>query len=130
MNLRYPSFRFRLISLMLIVALAATVYGWWRRTSLEQQRAISVIASKGGYVWLDRAGNHVDIEFGVPRHKGCGQIVLLAGPQTKSPSFSDVDVRVIDKIWWVRAVSFLNSDVSSETIKQFRRAHPQCVVDP
>jgi len=113
-----------LFGLTTVTALIAATCGWWIHTSRLQQQAINSIASKGGYVWFDRAGSHIEIEFGVPQHEGCGQINLLAGPRIKEPTFSDDDMKTLSQIWRLRRVSFANTRVSSLAIERFHESNP------
>lgn len=114
-----------LLGVMSLVAVGAAVCGWWIHTSRQQRQAIDVIASKGGFVWIDRAGSHIDIEFGVPLHETCGQIQLLAGPRIRKPTFADDDLEALERIWRLRNVSFANTNVSSLAIEEFRESHPR-----
>lgn len=126
MRIRY---RLRtLFAFTLTVAVIAFAYGWWRRSSLEQRRAMNAIASKGGFVWYDAFHHTIDIEFERPLHEGCGQTRLWAAPRTNAQRFADADLQLIDKVWRVRNISFANTDVSTQKIDKFRRTHPQCKI--
>ncbi|MCI0361224.1 MAG: hypothetical protein L0211_22310 [Planctomycetaceae bacterium] len=117
-----------LLVLMSVVAAIAAACGWWIHTSRAQRLAINAVASKGGFVWLDKDGSYVDIEFGVPLHEGCGQIILLAGPHGKQPTFADNDLTMMSHIWRLRRVSLANTRVSPQAIEQFRESHPHISV--
>src|SRR5689334_4808474 len=85
-------FRYCLRTLLMLtftVACLASNYGWWRRTSLAQRPTNHIIASKGGLVWFDRADRTIDVEFGVPLHEGCGQIVALGRSPGAIVTFTD-----------------------------------------
>jgi hypothetical protein len=110
---------------MSVVAAIAAASGWWVQTSRAQRQAIDAIASKGGFIWLDRAGDYVDIEFGVPQHQGCGQIIPLAGPHGKPTTFADEDLTLMNHIWRLRRVSLANTRIPAgcRTVSRVASAH-------
>ena len=119
--------QFGIRSLLVLLALVAVVAGgssWWIRSSRRQEDAIDVIAAKGGYVGLDRADWSIDVEFGVPQHEGCGQIVLLSGGQGDSLTFEDGDLAVLNDLWRLRRVSFAHTAISSQAFEKFCESHP------
>lgn len=118
-----------LIVLMIVVAISAAAIGWWVQTSQSQRNAIEVIASKGGYVWHDRAGSYIEVEFTAPHpDKGCGQIHLLAGARVSQPTFEDSDMKFLNYLWRLRRVNFANTEVSPSAVSQFQESHPRVAV--
>jgi hypothetical protein len=111
------------MGLMALVAVVAGASSWWIRSSRRQEQAIDVIAANGGYMWLDRADWSIDVEFGVPQHERCGQIVLLSGGQGNSTIFDDNNLSVLNDLWRLRRVRLANTRVSSQAIEQFRASH-------
>src|SRR6185295_497961 len=58
--------QFRLLTLLLVVTLAASVLGWWHNTARRQQAAVAELQIQGVRVWYDF---QVDPSSHAPRPK-------------------------------------------------------------
>ncbi|WP_254508646.1 hypothetical protein [Anatilimnocola floriformis] len=122
-------FRFRLISLIVLVAVVcvfAATYGNYRRALGAEDRAYREIANKGGWVIVYSNNSHVEF-VAAPKQPmlGCAMgVIRTYRPSGDARQFSDADLELFDSARRPCSINLTNTQVSTIAATEFQRLHP------
>jgi hypothetical protein len=126
--------QFRLLTLFVVtatIAIPLAVYGNRLQRLRTQETAFRSIAKKGGTIYYSSTGVFVDFsQSETPAGMGvlCSNKRVICPDYTQLPTFSDMDLPVLENIVWLRSVDFSGSKVSKTAAFHFGDEHPDCCI--
>src|SRR5438093_692618 len=131
-----PRFRYRLatlLALMVIVAIAATMYGYRLRAIQRQEQAIRRIAAKGGTVFYSPSRVFVDFSISeAPTGMGvlCSNERVICPDYTQPSTFCDADLQLLSDVFHLYDVVFGGSMVTNKAARAFQTSHAILSIGP
>jgi hypothetical protein len=130
-------FRFRLITLLAVmtfIAIGLAAYGMYDRALHAEDRALTKIAGKGGYMYMYSGDGPGALYFPDPNEPQlglCGTGLIAAYSPTGSPQdFTDADLQLFDDVQTKLRINFSRTRVTPAALQKFKERHPQFKVSP